>query len=193
MAGFTVYSAPSAKTKAQPNDASAAVAQCGIARTHDLKTWERLPDLVTNSGQQRNVVLHPEYVNRKYALYTRPQDGFISVGSGGGIGWGLLDDMAQRRGARGNRRRRQGLSYDQGSEERPGSGSAQDAEGLAAFGPWRAQYGGRASLCPLHVHDGARPALGGDPCAGRLFHRAGRRGASRRRFQCRLLERLDRQ
>ena len=83
------------KDHAQPNDASAATAQCGIARTHDLKTWERLPDLVTNSGQQRNVVLHPEYVNRKYALYTRPQDGFISVGSGGGIGWGLLGDMAR--------------------------------------------------------------------------------------------------
>ena len=82
------------KDKAQPNDTSAAVAQCGIARTRDLKTWERLPDLVTHSGQQRNVVLHPEFVNGKYALYTRPQDGFISVGSGGGIGWGLAGDMA---------------------------------------------------------------------------------------------------
>ncbi len=85
------------KDKSQPNDISAAVAQCGIARTHDLKTWERLPDLVTNSGQQRNVVLHPEFVNGKYALYTRPQDGFISVGSGGGIGWGLTDDMTNAR------------------------------------------------------------------------------------------------
>jgi 4-O-beta-D-mannosyl-D-glucose phosphorylase len=85
------------KDKSQPNDESAAVAQCGIARTHDLKTWERLPDLVTKSGQQRNVVLHPEFVNRKYALYTRPQDGFISVGSGGGIGWGLADAMTKAR------------------------------------------------------------------------------------------------
>jgi len=81
------------KDKAQPNDTSAAVAQCGIVRTRDLKTWERLPDLVTHSGQQRNVVLHPEFVDGKYALYTRPQDGFISVGSGGGIGWGLASDM----------------------------------------------------------------------------------------------------
>lgn len=76
-----------------PNDTTAAVAQCGVARTHDLKTWERLPDLVTHSGQQRNVVLHPEFVDGKYALYTRPQDGFISVGSGGGIGWGLSQSM----------------------------------------------------------------------------------------------------
>ncbi|QIL90185.1 glycosidase [Microbulbifer sp. SH-1] len=77
----------------QPGDISAAEAQCGIARTKDLKTWERLPDLITHSGQQRNVVLHPEFVDGKYALYTRPQDGFISVGSGGGIGWGLTDSM----------------------------------------------------------------------------------------------------
>ena len=81
------------KDLTQPHDLSAAVAQCGIARTKDLVIWERLPDLKTNSGQQRNVVLHPEFVDGKYALYTRPQDGFISVGSGGGIGWGLCDDM----------------------------------------------------------------------------------------------------
>lgn len=74
-------------------DTSAAEAQCGIARTKDLVNWERLPDLITYSGQQRNVVLHPEFVDGKYALYTRPQDGFISVGGGGGIGWGLTDSM----------------------------------------------------------------------------------------------------
>jgi 4-O-beta-D-mannosyl-D-glucose phosphorylase len=85
------------KDASRPDDESAATAQCGIARTHDLKTWERLPDLKTNSGQQRNVVLHPEFVKGKYALYTRPQDGFISVGSGGGIGWGLTGDMAHAR------------------------------------------------------------------------------------------------
>ena len=83
------------KDHSQPNDLSAAVAQCGIARTKDLVTWERLPDLVTRSGQQRNVVLHPEFIDGKYALYTRPQDGFISVGSGGGIGWGLCDHMTK--------------------------------------------------------------------------------------------------
>ena len=74
-------------------DQSAAVAQCGIARTKDLLNWERLPDLQTGGSQQRNVVLHPEFVNDKYALYTRPQDGFIDAGKGGGIGWGLCDSM----------------------------------------------------------------------------------------------------
>jgi len=74
-------------------DTSSAVAQCGIARTRDLKNWERLPDLRTKSPQQRNVVLHPEFVNGKYALYTRPQDEFIQAGKGGGIGWGLSPTM----------------------------------------------------------------------------------------------------
>lgn len=74
-------------------DTSSAVAQCGIARTKDLRTWERLPDLKTRSPQQRNVVLHPEFVRGKYAFYTRPQDEFIQAGSGGGIGWGLADSM----------------------------------------------------------------------------------------------------
>ncbi len=76
-----------------PNDLSAATAACGIARTKDLISWERLPDLKSKS-QQRNVVLHPEFVDGKYALYTRPQDGFIEAGSGGGIGWALVDDIA---------------------------------------------------------------------------------------------------
>ncbi|MEW9700196.1 glycosidase [Paenibacillus sp. SI8] len=78
---------------AAPGDLSSAVAQAGIARTKDLKTWERLPDLKTGSAQQRNVVLHPEFVDGKYAFYTRPQDGFIDAGSGGGIGWGLSASM----------------------------------------------------------------------------------------------------
>ncbi len=76
-----------------PDDTSAAIAKCGIARTKDLIKWERLPDLISHSGQQRNVVLHPEFINGKYALYTRPQDGFIETGSGGGIGFGLTDSM----------------------------------------------------------------------------------------------------
>lgn len=81
---------------APPGDLSAAVAKAGIVRTKDLVDWERLPDLQTRS-QQRNVVLHPEFVYGKYALYTRPQDGFIAAGSGGGIGWALIDDMADAR------------------------------------------------------------------------------------------------
>ena len=74
-------------------DQSSAVAQCGIARTKDMLNWERLADLVTPSPQQRNVVLHPEFVNGKYAFYTRPQDGFIDAGRGGGIGFGLADNI----------------------------------------------------------------------------------------------------
>jgi 4-O-beta-D-mannosyl-D-glucose phosphorylase len=74
-------------------DTSSAVAQCGIVRSKDLKAWERLADLQTKSPQQRNVVLHPEFVEGKYAFYTRPQDGFISAGAGGGIGWGLSDSI----------------------------------------------------------------------------------------------------
>lgn len=76
------------------SDLSAAVAAAGIVRTHDMKTWERLPDLKTlRSPQQRNVLLHPEFVNGKYAFYTRPMDDFIETGSGGGIGFGLCDDI----------------------------------------------------------------------------------------------------
>jgi 4-O-beta-D-mannosyl-D-glucose phosphorylase len=80
--------------KAPAGDLSSAIAAAGIARTHDLNTWERLPDLVSVS-QQRNVVLHPEFINGKYALYTRPQDSFIDAGSGGGIGWALIDDITK--------------------------------------------------------------------------------------------------
>ena len=78
---------------ALPGDTTSAVAACGISRTRDLRTWERLPDLKTISSQQRNVVLHPEFVSGKYALYTRPQDSFIDPGSGGGISWALTDSM----------------------------------------------------------------------------------------------------
>ena len=79
---------------APKGDTSSAIANAGIVRTRDLITFERLPDLISNTGQQRNVVLHPEFVNGKYALYTRPQDGFIDVGNGGGIGLGYVSDMS---------------------------------------------------------------------------------------------------
>lgn len=78
--------------QAEPGDLSSAIAKAGIVRTKNLIDWERLPDL-KSASQQRNVVLHPEFVNGKYVLYTRPQDGFINAGSGGGIGWALIDDM----------------------------------------------------------------------------------------------------
>jgi len=78
---------------APAHDQSMAVAACGIARTKDFVKWERLPDLKTPSAQQRNVVLHPEFVEGKYAFYTRPQDSFINAGKGGGIGFGLCSDI----------------------------------------------------------------------------------------------------
>ena len=80
------------KDKENP-DLSAATAQAGIVRTRDLVTWERLPNLVSKSPQQRNVVLHPEFVNGMYAFYTRPQDDFISTGSGGGVCFALCKDI----------------------------------------------------------------------------------------------------
>lgn len=90
---YGVFCSERKDPSAAPGDLSSAVAAAGIVRTKDLLNWERLPDLVSKS-QQRNVVLHPEFVEGKYALYTRPQDGFIDAGSGGGIGWALIDDMA---------------------------------------------------------------------------------------------------
>lgn len=78
---------------AASGDTSSAVAAAGIARTRDLMEWERLPDLITYGGQQRNVVLHPGFIDGKYAFYTRPQDGFIDTGSGGGIAFGLSDSI----------------------------------------------------------------------------------------------------
>lgn len=89
---YGIFCAERHDPKAAAGDLSSATATAAIARTKNLVDWERLPDLKTKS-QQRNVVLHPEFVNGKYALYTRPQDGFIDAGSGGGIGWALVDDM----------------------------------------------------------------------------------------------------
>ena len=89
---YGIFCAERFDETAEPGDLSKAKASAGIVRTKDLITWERLPDLVSSS-QQRNVVLHPEFVKGKYALYTRPQDSFIDAGSGQGIGWALIDDM----------------------------------------------------------------------------------------------------
>ncbi|MDD5929468.1 MAG: glycosidase [Spirochaetales bacterium] len=91
-----IYGVFCSETKDKSNpDLGAAVAAAGIVRTKDLENWERLPNLITkNSPQQRNVCLHPEFVNGKYAFYTRPMDDFINTGSGGGIGFGLCDDIS---------------------------------------------------------------------------------------------------
>jgi 4-O-beta-D-mannosyl-D-glucose phosphorylase len=91
---YGLFCAERKDPNAAPGDLSSATASCGIVRTKDLIAWERLPDLISKS-QQRNVVLHPEFVDGKYALYTRPQDGFIDAGSGGGIGWALIADITK--------------------------------------------------------------------------------------------------
>ncbi|MGN8647511.1 glycoside hydrolase family 130 protein [Gracilibacillus sp. HCP3S3_G5_1] len=90
---YGIYCSESKDPDAEGFDTSSAVAQAGLVRTQDLKSWERLPNIQTSSPQQRNVVLHPEFVEGKYAFYTRPQDGFISTGSGGGIAFGLVEDI----------------------------------------------------------------------------------------------------
>jgi 4-O-beta-D-mannosyl-D-glucose phosphorylase len=90
---YGVFCAESKDPAAPPGDLSSAVAQAGMVRTRDFRKWERLPNLKTPASQQRNVVLHPEFVQGKYAFYTRPMDGFIDVGSGGGIGWTRCDDI----------------------------------------------------------------------------------------------------
>ena len=89
---YGIFCSESLDPNAAPGDLSSAVAKAGIIRTKDLKNWERLPNLISKS-QQRNVVLHPEFINSQYALYTRPQDNFINAGNGGGIGWALIDDI----------------------------------------------------------------------------------------------------
>ncbi|NMI04208.1 glycosidase [Paenibacillus sp. SZ31] len=90
---YGIYCSERKDPDAPAFDTSSAVAQAGLVRTRDLTSWERLPNITTNSPQQRNVVLHPEFVDGKYAFYTRPQDGFISTGSGGGIAFGLCEDI----------------------------------------------------------------------------------------------------
>ncbi|HPF51834.1 MAG TPA: glycosidase [Draconibacterium sp.] len=90
---YGVFCSERKDPNAPEGDTSSAVAAAGIARTKDMVNWERLPDLISTTGQQRNVVLFPHLVNGKYAFYTRPQDGFIDTGKGGGIGFGLSDTM----------------------------------------------------------------------------------------------------
>jgi 4-O-beta-D-mannosyl-D-glucose phosphorylase len=94
---YGIFCAERKDPASPPGDLSSAIAQCGIARTRDLNEWQRLDDLQTPSPQQRNVVLHPEFVDGRYAFYTRPQDSFIEAGRGGGIGWGLAADIEHAR------------------------------------------------------------------------------------------------
>jgi 4-O-beta-D-mannosyl-D-glucose phosphorylase len=119
---YGIFCSESRDPQAAPSDLSSAVAQAGVVRTRDFKSWERLPNLRTPSSQQRNVVLHPEYVDGQYAFYTRPMDGFIDVGAGGGIGWTLCRDITKGRTTK--ERIIDGRAYHTISESKNGLGPA---------------------------------------------------------------------
>lgn len=119
---YGVFCAESKDPKAAPGDLSSAVAQAGMVRTRDFKKWERLPNLKTPASQQRNVVLHSEFVDGHYAFYTRPMDGFIDVGSGGGIGWTLCQDITT--GVTGPEKIIDGRAYHTIKEVKNGQGPA---------------------------------------------------------------------
>ena len=174
-----------------PEDLSAAVASCGIARTRDLDTWERLPDLKSKS-QQRNVVLHPEFVDGKYALYTRPQDSFIDTGSGGGIGWSLVDDITNAEVT--EERIIDPRIYHTIKEMKNGEGPApiKTPQGWLASRPWCEGYGKRPPLRALCIYDIPRASLGEDRLSRRIPHGPARRGVCRRRHERALQQRLDR-
>jgi 4-O-beta-D-mannosyl-D-glucose phosphorylase len=119
---YGIFCAESKDPKAGPGDTSSAVAVAGIVRTRDFKKWERLPNLRTPASQQRNVVLHPRFVGEKYGFYTRPMDGFIEVGGGGGIGWTLCADI--ERGVTGPETIMEGRTYHTIKESKNGQGPA---------------------------------------------------------------------
>jgi 4-O-beta-D-mannosyl-D-glucose phosphorylase len=175
---------------APEGDTSSAVAAAGIARTTDLLEWERLPDLVTYGGQQRNVVLHPEFIDGKYAFFTRPQDGFIETGKGGGIAFGLSGSIE---GAEVKEERiMDAKTYHTIYELKNGIGTDQNRKGMAQPGPRGSQLCSRAEVHPLSVHDRGGRSFPGDPQAGGPFHGTPERGAGGRCFQCALLQWVDR-
>ncbi len=168
-------------------DQSAAIAQCGIARTKDLVNWERLPDLKTPSPQQRNVVLHPEFVHGQYAFYTRPQDGFINAGSGGGIGFGLSKTIEQAIITEEMVIDKKLYHTVYEAKNGLGAGAAENQSGMAAYGAWGKAYSGRAAICIVPLHDGPAGYYQGDLQAGRLLYGPGRRGKGGGRLQCPVL------
>ena len=168
---YGIFCAERHDPNAAPGDLSSATATAAIARTKDLKNWERLPDLKTKS-QQRNVVLHPEFVNGKYALYTRPQDGFIDAGSGGGIGWALIDDITHAEVK--EETIIDQLPYDQGSEKWRRPPPDQDTERLVTSRPWRTGMRRRITLRALYVYDRIGRSHETYRHTRRLFHGSGK-------------------
>ena len=176
------------------SDLSAAVAAAGIVRTKDLKTWERLPNLVTlRSPQQRNVVLHPEFVDGKYAFYTRPMDDFIETGSGGGIGFGLCEDITHAVIDEEKMTKSAQVSHDHGGEERSRCDADQDGKGMDSYRSRCAQHGSGTALCYLCVCNGLKRSVESDCRAVRASDRTERRGARRGCQQCGIHQRSGRQ
>lgn len=175
------------------SDLSAAVAAAGIVRTKDLKTWERLPNLVTlRSPQQRNVVLHPEFVDGKYAFYTRPMDDFIETGSGGGIGFGLCEDITH---AVIDEEKMTSLrKYHTITEAKNGAGATPTRrKRVDSYRSRCAQHGSGTALCYLCVCNGLKRSVESDCRAVRASDRTERRGARRGCQQCGIHQRSGRQ
>lgn len=171
------------------SDLSAAVAAAGIVRTKDLEHWERLENLTTlRSPQQRNVVLHPEFVDGKYAFYTRPMDDFIETGSGGGIGFGLCEDITH---AVIDQEKMTSLRrYHTITEAKTERGGAhKNRTGLDPHCPRRAQYGCGTALCDLRLCHGSEESFQGYRRALRPADRTQRRRAHWRCIQCGVYQR----
>lgn len=189
---YGIFCAERHDPSAAPGDLSSAVATAGVARTKDLVHWERLPD-IKSPTQQRNVVLHPEFVNGKYALYTRPQEGFIAAGAlGGGIGWALVDDMT-----RAEIRDEKIIDvrfYHTIKEVKNGEGPhpIRTPQGWLHMAHGVRACAAGAPLCTLHVYDGPRRSFATDRHAGRICTGTGGRRTSGRRVERLVLERLDR-
>jgi 4-O-beta-D-mannosyl-D-glucose phosphorylase len=169
---YGVFCAEAKDPDAKPGDLSSAVAVAGVVRTRDFKKWVRLPNLKTPASQQRNVVLHPEFIGGQYALYTRPMDGFIDVGSGGGIGWTLCRDITT--GVTGPETIIDGRAYHTIKEVKNGQGPA----------PIKTAQGW------LHLAHGVRACAAGLRYAGRPLSRALRWRGLRRRLECDVHERM---
>jgi 4-O-beta-D-mannosyl-D-glucose phosphorylase len=157
------------KDQSKPYDSSAAIAKNGLARTKDLINWERLPDIISSSPQQRNCVLHPEFVNGQYAFYTRPMDGFIDTGGGGGIGWGTCQDIHYPKLENEIIIEPKKIPYCQGSQKRTGACSSKNRSRLVAYGTWRTPHCCRLAVRTLPVS--VRPArtLESHPPPGKAF------------------------
>ena len=149
---YGIFCSESKDPDAAAGDLTSAVAVAGIIRTKDLRNWERLPNLISKS-QQRNVVLHPEFVKGKYALYTRPQDGFIEAGTGGGICWALVDDITHAIVKEETVVEQRYYHTIKEVKNGEGRSSYQNATGMVAPRAWSPCLRSRTQVCIVFVHD----------------------------------------